>query len=194
MDNSTESMNVQERERKILQMKKCICKIHTKDDNINGISIFCKIQYNKSESIKVLIINNNILSKIDIENEKKIQISINDDKIYKYIDINKSRLMFTSEKYGITFVEIKENDEIKNFFELDKEKIDDKTELNNIYLKKPIYTVSYNEKDSLIVSNGLLNEVNDNYLNIILYKKEGLSFLGSSIILSENFKLIGFIN
>ena len=173
-------------------MKKSICKIHDKDDNINGLSIFCKIQYNKSESFKVLIINNYILSKIDIENEKKIKISINDDKLYKYIDINKSRLMFTSEKYGITFVEIKENDEIKNFFELDMEKSDDKNELNNIYLKKPKYTVSYSEKDDIIISNGLLNEIKDNYLNINLYKKEGLSYLGSPII-SENFKLIGFI-
>ena len=96
MDNKLYSNIIQERGRKILQMKKCICKIYTKDDNINGLSIFCKIQYNESESIKVLIINNYILSKIDIENEKKIKISINDDKEYKYIDINKSRLMFTS--------------------------------------------------------------------------------------------------
>ena len=99
--NSKESINSQERERKILQMKKCICKIHTKDDNINGLSIFCKIQYNEFEPIKVLIINNYILSKIDIENEKQIKISINDDKLYKNIEINKSKLIFTSEKYGI---------------------------------------------------------------------------------------------
>ena len=144
--NSKESINVQEREIKFQQIKKCICKIYTKDDNINGLSIFCKIQYNESESIKVLIINNYILSKIDIENEKQIKISINDDKLYKNIEINKSRLIFTSEKYGITFIEIKENDEIKNFFELDMEKSIDKNELNNIYLKKPIYTISYTEK------------------------------------------------
>ena len=120
--------------------------MHTKDDNINGLSIFCKIQYNKSESLKVLIINNYILSKIDIEKEKKIKISLNDDKIYKYIEIDESKLMFTSEKYGITFIEIKENDEIKNFFELYMEKSVNKNELNNIYLKKAIYTISYTEK------------------------------------------------
>ena len=162
INSSPEPIDLEGTEKIIEQMKKCICKIHTKDVNTNGLSIFCKIQYNKSESIKVMIINNYILSKIDIENEKKIKILINDDKIYKYIDINKSRLMFTSKKYGITFVEIKENDEIKNFFELDREKSDDKNELNNIYLKKPIYTLNYSEKDDIIISNGLLNEIKDN--------------------------------
>ena len=196
MDNAlySESKNSQEIERKIQQMKKCICKIHSKDNNTFGIIYFCKIQLpNNLESIKVLIINNNILSKIDIENEKKIKISINDDKIYKYIEINKSRLIFTSEKYDITFIEIKEKDELKDFLELDNNINEDKNILNNIYLKKQIYTINYTDKNSICVSYGLLNEIKDNYLNIILYKKDGLSYLGSPIILSETSKLIGFI-
>ena len=106
MDNelySKESNNSQEIERKIQQMKKCICKIHTKYINTFEISYFCEIQL-PNKSIKVLIINNYILSKIDIENEKELKISINDDKEYKYIEINKSRLIFTSEKYDIKFL------------------------------------------------------------------------------------------
>ena len=153
MDNtlySIESNNSQEIEGKIQQMKKCICKIHTKNNDI-GISYFCKIQFpNKLESIKVLIINSYFLSKIDIENEKKIKISINDDKEYKYIETNKSRLIFTCEKYGITFIEIKEN-EIKDFFELDNHINEDKNKLSNIYLNKTIYTVSLTKENIIIV-------------------------------------------
>ena len=69
---SIESNNSQEIERKIQQMKRCICKIHTKDNNTFGISYFCKIQFpNNLESIKVLIINNNILSKERLKMKRK---------------------------------------------------------------------------------------------------------------------------
>ena len=69
-----------------------------------------------------LITNNHVLNEKDIEINKKIKISFNNDKIYKYLLIDKSRITLTNKDLDFTIIEIKNKDNINlnNILELDE--------------------------------------------------------------------------
>ena len=109
------------------QMKKCICKIENK--NGNGIGFFCYIQY-KNEKLKILITNNHIINEDIIKENNKIQVSINDNKQYKIIEL-KNKKIYTNKNYDITIIEIK-SENIEHYLELDEEIMNqDITNINN---------------------------------------------------------------
>ena len=65
-----------ENTKKILfQMENCICKIYLKNGEI-GTGFFCKIPFNNN-LLPVLITNNHVLNKDDIDNNKIINLIIN---------------------------------------------------------------------------------------------------------------------
>ena len=83
--------------------------------------------------ITVLITNNNILNE-ELLNKKdgKILIDIKEEKTIKTINLL-NRRKYTSKEYNISIIEIKKEDEIKNYLELDDRIIDDiaKIEMEN---------------------------------------------------------------
>ena len=94
----------------IEQMEKCICKIKIGEEQSTGF--FCKIPFpNKENMLKVLITNNHII------NDEKISIDIYEELNTKYLNLN-DRIKYTNEEYDTTIIEIKDNDDIKNFLEL----------------------------------------------------------------------------
>ena len=98
------------------QLKNCICKIENK--NGNGTGFFCYIPY-KNEKLEVLITNNHIIDEEIINENEKIEVSINDDKEYKIIEL-KNKKIYTSKLYDTTIIEINSvNDNIHNYLELD---------------------------------------------------------------------------
>ena len=102
----------------LVQMEKCVCKI--KIGNTQGTGSFCKIPFpNKKNMLPVLITNNHIINK-EILNKKdaKISIDIKEKSDIKELNLN-NRKKYTNEEHDITIIEIKENDEIKNYLELD---------------------------------------------------------------------------
>ena len=101
------------------QMKKCVCKIIK--DNIKGTGFFVKIPY-KDKLKKVLITNNHILNKNDIQNNKLISISINNEEKYKDIKIDDNRLILIDEIKDVTIIEIKDKDKIDNYIESNEKK------------------------------------------------------------------------
>ena len=62
------------------QMKKCIFKIE--NQNEYGTGFFCYIPY-KNEKLKVMITSYKILNEDIIENNKTIEVSLNDNKVKK---------------------------------------------------------------------------------------------------------------
>ena len=101
----------------INQMKKNICKIKAKEQ---GTGFFCKIPFpDKDHMLKVLITNNHVINEdILYKKDAKISIFIKEEKKYKELNLN-DRIKYTNKEYDITIIEIKENDGINNFLELD---------------------------------------------------------------------------
>jgi len=91
----------------LFQMENCICEIYPKEGKI-GTGFFCKIPINNI-LLPVLITNNHVLNKNDIDNNKIIKLTI-DNKV-KSIEIDNSRKKYTNsdENIDLTIIEIKPN-------------------------------------------------------------------------------------
>jgi len=160
------------------QMENCICLINKKN-GIKGTGFFCKIPV-LNQSLPVLITNNHILDENDIENDKIIDLYIN-NKLKKKIKIDDSRKKFTEKNIDITIIEIKPNkDGINNYLEYE--------ELN--YTTKSIY-ILHNPRGKLSVSYGLIKKIDDNKEVIEHYCNTEKGSSGSPILSLETFKLIG---
>ena len=154
------------------QMINCICKIK----HNNGIGFFCKIQLD-NKIMNLLITNYNIINEDYIKENKEIELMLN-EYIIK-IDISIRRKIYYSKEYNITLIELKEEDKIKEYIELD--------DYNGKYENKSIYILGYPNKDNICVSYCILNKIDNN--NIICHI-DNIS-LGSPILNLKNNKLIG---
>ena len=100
-----------------------ICKIQIEILNYSisfGTGLLCKFQkQNNKEFFYTLITSNNVISEKVIE-KGEVKIYFNDDNIVKIIKFFESRLYLINKQYGITIIEIKENDglELNNFLEI----------------------------------------------------------------------------
>ena len=169
----------------LFQMKNCICKI-LKEDGSHGTGFFCKIPFDES-ILYLLITNNHILNEYDIEDDKNIEIAINDNKICINLKLDKWRKRFTDSFLDVTFIEINpENDNIKYFLDID-ENIN--INLNNYFSKKSIYILHYPKGDKVKVSYGLSQKILNNNIQHYCCTEKGSS--GSPILLLETFKVIG---
>ena len=105
----------------IKQIKKNIYKIKIGEEQ--GTGFICKIPFpNKNKMLPVLITNNHVIHVIEdksLYNEYiNIKIDIEEEKKEKIIDL-KDRIKYTSEKFDITIIELKEKDNINNYLDLD---------------------------------------------------------------------------
>ena len=141
------------------QLQNCICKIQ--NENGNGTGFFCNIPY-QNEKLKVLITNNHIINEKIIKKYKRINISINNDKEHKIIELNNKKI-YTSEEYDITIIEIKEN--INNYLEIEDEIYEDNINKKSIYI---LQYPNYSDGQKAAVSYGIINSIQDEY-NIIHY-------------------------
>ena len=144
----------------IEQMEKDICII--KIDDIQGTGFFTKIPFpDLNNMLPVLITNHHIINKALLNaNNKKISIRIKQDNFYKTLYLN-NRIKYSQENYDITIIEIKDEDEINNYLDLDDIIIDDILNNNNTnveYMDKTIYIIHY-PKSELSVSYGVLKNI-----------------------------------
>jgi len=63
-----------------------------------------------------LFTNNHVLNENDIRIGSTIDFSLNDDNIYKTINIDEKRKVFTDEETDTTFIEIRPKEDGINFF------------------------------------------------------------------------------
>ena len=187
-------VSIDSTEKILYQMKKCVFKINI--NGIKGTGFFTKIPW-KEEFIEVLITNNHIINKEDIENENVFTITFNNnEKEKRFIKINKKKICFTNKDLDITIIELTEKDEIYDFLELDEEIIHI-IALNNKqikyyyknYINQSIYILNYLNGDKIMASYGLITDIKENQINHNCNTDQGSS--GSPILSLENNKLIG---
>jgi ubiquitin-conjugating enzyme E2 D/E len=180
-----EYIDLAKTEKIVDQMKKYVCKICYKDE-IKGTGSFCKIPFpNKENLLPVLISSNHAINESILNDDKNIIVlSFNDEKETKEIELN-NRITFTNKQYDITFIEIKNNDGINNFFELEEDK--NKT----LYVGETIYMLHYPNSINVSVSYGVIKEIEDNKYNFghLCSTEKGSS--GGPILNLANSKLLG---
>ena len=142
------------------QMRKNICKIEIGKER--GTGFFIMIPFpNRENMLNALITNNHIIND-DLLNNKEaiIKIKIGDEDIERIISLN-NRLLYTSKVYDTTIIEIKENDHINSFMELDEgiiNNIINNKSSNLKYKDETIYIIQYPE-GHLSVSYGVLEGI-----------------------------------
>ena len=147
----------------------------------------------------VLITNNNVINNDDILNNSIISLSINNDKNLKKIKLDNNRKIYSNEKFHITIIEIKVNedklnnkyieldDKIINYFKLNKKEV--LNNLNYIYSNESIYILIYLKDNDKVVSYGKLEYLNNTELFYQCNIEENSSSL--PILLTNIQKLIG---
>ena len=115
--NSPEPVNIAGTKAILEQMINCICKIKIREASRTGF--FCKIPLGKNESLNVLMTNYHILDEKYYEDNKEIHLLLNDEKEAFVIEQLTERKAYFNKEYDITIIELKEEDGIKNFLELD---------------------------------------------------------------------------
>ena len=185
-----------ERLRTILeQMENCICRIKT--ENEAGTGFFCKIPFpNLKNQLSVLITNNHIINEELLSKPNaKISFSTKNCKNSKEISFHgRKRMTFSEDKYDTTIIEIRDEDNIKNFMELDDAIINDifKDENNNIneFENQSIYIIQY-PNEILSVSFGRINELDCCKSYEIVHRCNTEKGASGSPILKLNNKIIG---
>lgn len=123
----------------ISQIQNNICKIYLNNGS-KGTGFFCKIPIEKNNNdnlMTVLITNNHLIDEKYLKKDSQITITINNNKI-KYNLIIGKRIIYTSEKYDTTIIQIYEDkDDIHDFLELDYD-IKEENYIN-LYIKVDIY-------------------------------------------------------
>ena len=142
------------------QMTKNICKI--KIGQNQGTGFFCKIPFPDINNMHtVFITNNHVIDEYYLmKKDAKIQLDIKEETDKIEMNLN-NRLKYTNEEYDITIIEIKEEDNIKNYLELDNIIINDilkNKNQNKEYEDKTIYIIQY-PKGELSVSYGILSKI-----------------------------------
>ena len=167
------------------QMMFCICKIKI---NANyGTGFFCKISIDKNITKNFLMTNYHILDEKYSKKNKKINLLLNDEKEIKTIDLKIQRNVYYNKENDITLIELKDNDNINNFLELD-----DKLFRNNheiIYENKSLYILQYPLGKNAAVSYGLLTSIDKFEIKHKCSTENGSS--GSPILNLETNKVIG---
>ena len=166
------------------QMMNCICKI--KINATNGTGFFCKIPY-KNRSIKVLMTNYHVLDDIYYQQNKDITLLLNDEKEVKIINLGIERKTYFNKDYDVAMIELKENDNINNYLELDDNLF--KEETKAYYKDISIYTLHYPYGNKASVSYGLSSDIDDYEMKHLCSTEHGSS--GSPILNLSNNKVIG---
>ena len=100
--------------------------------------------------LPALITNNHVLDENILSQENStIEINIKEDIHPKRINLN-NRIKYTNKEYDITIIELKDQDEINNYLELDDIVIKGITHFENRnidFVDKTVYIIQYPEAD-----------------------------------------------
>ena len=187
IEGSIDPVNIEGTKKILDQLMNCICKIQIKGTYATGF--FCKFSH-KKQAIKVLMANCHVLSKNNLKENQKLNLSLNEEKDTKTIDLSIERKTYFNKDYDITLIELKDEDKIKDYLELDDNLFQDNSE--KIYKNKSIYLLHYPNEKNACVSYGLLHNI-DKY-NIMHNCTTDNGSFGSPILNLQNNKVIGIHN
>ena len=129
----------------------------------------------------------NALNEKDFGENKKLNLSLNEEKETKIIDLSIERKTYFNKEYDTTMIELKDEDKIKDYLELDDNLFQDNSE--KIYKNKSIYLLHYPNEKNACVSYGLLHNIDKYNINYNCSIDNG-SF-GSPILNLQTNKVIG---
>ena len=179
----------------IEQMKKNVCQIQS--DESQGTGFFCRIPFpDMNNMLTVLITNNHIINEeLLYEDDAEILIYTENEKNTKTINLN-NRIKYTNNHYDITIIEIKEQDKIFDYLELDDNILENllnnnDTNLNDAFADETVYLLQYPE-GILSVSYGVVKNVNEDkkYIFTHMCSTKGGS-AGSPVLNLNSNKVMG---
>ena len=187
--NNPDSLTPDQMKQALYQIERCVCKI--KDGNLSGTGFFCKIPFpNSFNLLPSLITCNHVLNNNCISPGKTVNFSINNEQYSYSILINDSRKTYTNENLDITIIEIKpEEDKIEFESFLDVDENIYKNNIKDIYEKKTVYIIHYEEGQNVKYSNGMIINTKNSLIKHYCRTRHGSS--GSPIINLLNFKVMG---
>ena len=153
---SPEPVSIEGTQRILNQLMNCVFKI-----NINssfGSGFFCEIPLTKNEAFNCLITNYHVLNEEYYKQKGKIDLIINDDNIINIDITNIKRRTYFNKDYDIAIIELKENDDITDFLELDEHLFNNGEDV--YYKDKSIYILQYPNGGIAKVSYGILGGFN----------------------------------
>ena len=139
-------------EKMLEQMNNSICIINERDGR-NEIGLFCKIK-NKNEYIPILLINKNINND---NYQDKINVLINNEN--KIIELD--NILYKNN--NISMIKIKKNYNFVKLVEIDNKLWENESEM--YFYNESIYIIQYNNKNDILISYGVIKEINNNKLN-----------------------------
>ena len=169
----------------LFQMSNCICKI--RNNQRIGTGFFCKIPFNNNVKIKVLITSYEIINESYFNQNSQINLLMNDFNQLKVINIDPSRNIYFNSEYNTTIIELKDNDTINNYLELDDNLFSN--DIKSLFESESIYILQYLKGGKAIVSNGILNDLNGFNIKHTCYINSGSN--GAPILNLTNYKVIG---
>ena len=182
--NSPDPVNIAGTKVILEQLMNCICKIKIK--GATGTGFFCKIPLGTNETLNVLMTNYHVLDDIYYQQNKDITLFLNDDKEVKIINLGIKRITYFNKDYDVAMIELKENDNIGNYLELDDNLF--KEETKAYYKDISIYTLHYPYGNKASVSYGLSSDIDDYEMKHLCSTEHGSS--GSPILNLSNNKVI----
>ena len=172
-----------EKLQEIFGQLKCACKII--DGNIIGTGFFCKIPYPDNDYLlPVLITCNHVFKPIS-----KTKINFITDKKYYNLSLDNCRLIYSSKKFDITMIEIKNDDGLNmdNFLEVDENIYN--TNITSYCKDLSVYILHHEYGEELKFSPGVISSTQNINLYYTCQTNPGSS--GGPIINSNNLKVIG---
>ena len=139
IEDSLQPVSIEQTEIILDQMKNCVGKFHI--EGKKGTGFFVQVPYN-NQILNLLITNNHVLNEQDIAAGKVINISLNNEQIFKEIKIDSKRKKYTNKDLDVTIIEINNEDNIKNYLSLDDNILNnDINNYNNIYKNESLYII-----------------------------------------------------
>ena len=186
IEGSLKPVSIEQTEIILDQMKNCVCKIHI--EGKKGTGFFVEVPYD-NQLLRLFITNNHVLNEQDIMEGKVINISLNNEQIFKEIKIDSKIKKYTNKDLDVTIMEINNKDNIKNYLFLDDNILNnDINNYNNIYKNESLYILNYINGVDIKTSYGILNNINENKIIHKCNTNTGSS--GSPILLLKNNKVI----
>ena len=170
--------------KRYLKKEDAVCKLITG----SGTGFFCKFKVN-GRTMKALFTNNHVLKEDLIKENSIIELRHNNE--IKEIKITSKRFKCTNVGLDYTCIEIFDNEDYNNFFEIDD---NINCENPNIqYGNKLCVIYQFPNNQDISCGEGLIEGINSvNEISIIIHKiTTDFGSSGSPIVLSDNLKVIG---
>ena len=162
------------------QLEEYICKI-----NLNknfGTGFFCKISIPGKSEFFALITNKSTINKEELLIKRKIELTFDNNRVEREINITSERKIYSSTKYDITIIEIfPKKDDIQKFLEIEIVK--------TFFYDESIYILQYINGINCAKSFGKVTDINVDDRNVIYHNCSKVP--GGPILCIDELKVIG---